>query len=142
MPKSKVFLAFVSIILTIVFSSSCNRIPSVSVGNYYLDGESTTEYIKIMKENQLLLHGFDINALVEHLNSGIGLEGNALNDFWTEQGIQDLHYTYSNILDFEVADTGLNDYKLYVLPESYLGYCISIEDANTLLFDGNRYIRP
>ena len=136
MAKLKTSLVvLLSVISTILFSS-CSRMPSVVVGNYYLNGESTNAYIHIINKSQLLFHGFDIDALVEGLRSGVGLEGKDMDDFG-----QELHYVYSSILDFKV-DWAEDGYRLYIMTDYLPGYSIKIEDANTLSFLYGKYIRP
>ena len=136
MSKSKISLVLISVITTILISS-CSRIPSVAVGNYYLDGDNTKAYIQIISKNQLVLHGFDTDALIEGLISGYDLKGKDYDDYWEE-----LQYAFSNTLDFEVDEWPGNDYRLAVPADGINGYYFAMKDANTLSFYGNRYIQP
>lgn len=114
--------------------------PSVSVGNYYLDGENTNASIQIISTNQLKLYGFDIDVLVEDIEYGTGLSGQDLDDF---RAVQNLQHKYSGILDFNIELLGQGyEYAIFIFPSDNLGYFIPIVDANTLSFNGDRYIRP
>ena len=135
---SKVKITFlISVVATIILFPSCSHMPSVAVGNYYLHGDNTNEYIEIVSKNQLLFHGFNTDALAEGLISMYDLAGKDYDDYWDK-----LQYTFSNIVDFEVDEWPGSDYRLAVPADGPNGYYFSSEDANTLSFYGSSYIRP
>ena len=137
MSKSKITLIIISAAASIILFSSCSQMPSVAVGNYYLDGDNTKEYIEVVSKNQLLFHGFDTDALAEGLISMYDLESKNYDDYWDK-----LQYTFSNIVYFEIDEWSRSDYRLAVPADAPNGYYFLIEDANTLSFYGSNYIRP
>lgn len=126
-------------VLIHIISLNNTSVPSVYAGNYYLDGDNTNASIQVISNNQLILNGFDISTLVEDIEYGTGLSGQYLYDF---REVQNLYFKYSGIIDFRVELLRNNEFALFLFPNDNLGFFIIILDANTLSFNGNKYIRP
>ena len=134
------FISGIFVISILIHMIGLNRasIPIVSVGNYYLDGDNRNASIQVISDNQLILNGFDIDALVEDIEYGAGLSGQELDDF---RAVENLHFKYSGILDFSIEWVG-QGYGLIIFPNDNLGYYVPIVDEYTLSFNGSKYIRP